>query len=186
MSFKNSYVLVLSELDQTFAQVDESAFNLLIEEVKKADRVFVMGVGRVMLMLQAFVKRLNHLGFKATYVGAIDEPAITNKDLLIIGSGSGESILPLAIAKKAKSFGAKIYRIGSNPDSSITQYEDGFLRIPCKTKLNLPDEIGSNQLMSSLFEQMLLLVSDVLCYELNCDETRLNNQILWQKHANLE
>ena len=68
---------VLQELQTVFQNVKEEDVLALATAICEAETVFVVGVGRVLLMLQAFVKRLNHLGIEATYVGAIDEPAIT-------------------------------------------------------------------------------------------------------------
>ena len=62
-----------------FKQIDVDDYNQLLNMICDSEKVFVVGVGRVMLMLQAFAKRLNHLGITANYVGAIDEPAITEK-----------------------------------------------------------------------------------------------------------
>ena len=42
----------------------------------------------------------------------------------------------------------------------MKEYEDLFVRIPCSTKLGLEDEVKSEQVMSSLFEQSLLLLED--------------------------
>lgn len=158
----------------------------LVEELCRANAIFVIGVGRVMLMLQAFVKRLNHLGIKANFVGAIDEPAITEKDVLLVGSGSGESVVPVAIVKIAKKYNAKIIHIGSNPESSMTAFDDIFIRVPCTTKLNLDNEIQSRQIMSSLFEQSILLLLDAVA--LMIAETKSVNDLheLWNYHANLE
>ena len=104
MSYENNKNLVLSEIEHVFKQIDVDEYNQLLNMICDSEKVFVVGVGRVMLMLQAFAKRLNHLGITANYVGAIDAPAITEKDLLIVGSGSGESVVPLAIMKVAKKY----------------------------------------------------------------------------------
>ena len=106
---------VLSEVDAALGSVDPESVEKFVEAVLEADQVFFVGVGRVLLSLQAMCKRFAHLGIKAHYVGDITEPAITDKDLLIVGSGSGGSLFPLGIAKKAKTFGCKIVHIGSNP-----------------------------------------------------------------------
>ena len=119
-------------------------------------------------------------------MGAIDEPAITEKDLLIVGSGSGESVVPLAIMKVAKKYSPKIVHLGSNRKSSMSEYEDLFIRIPCRTKLNLNDEIESKQLMSSLFEQSLLLLTDILSIEIAEKKGIDDIHALWKMHANLE
>jgi len=177
---------VLSELNLVFDNVNEEEVIALAKKICSAEKVFVVGVGRVLLMMQAFVKRLNHLGIEANFVGAIDEPAITDKDILVVGSGSGESVVPLSIVKIAKKYNATIAHIGSNQNSSMTPYEDMFVRIPCRTKLNLEDEIESNQIMSSLFEQSLLLIADMIAM-LIVEEKGIDDlSALWKKHANLE
>lgn len=178
--------LVLGELAQALGSVEAADVERLAEMVCGAEKVFVVGVGRVLLMLQALAKRLNHLGIEANFVGAIDEPAITEKDLLLVGSGSGESAVPLAIVKIAKRYNAKIAHIGSNGRSSMAEYEDLFLRIPCRTKLDLPDEIDSRQPMSSLFEQSLLLLGDILAIRIIEKKGITDIHALWKKHANLE
>ncbi|OJG43876.1 6-phospho 3-hexuloisomerase [Enterococcus gilvus] len=153
--------------------------------IQQAERVFFVGVGRVLLSLEAVAKRLAHIGINTVVVGQITEPAITDKDLLIVGSGSGESAFPLAIAKKAASFQAKVAHIGSNPTSSMKQYADLFIRIPVQTKLNLAGEISSVQPMTSLFEQCLLLLGDSIALTL-IEEQGIDMHGLWRCHANLE
>ena len=57
-----------------------------------AKRVFFVGVGRVLLSLEAIAKRYAHLGIDTVIVGQITEPAITKDDVLVVGSGSGETM----------------------------------------------------------------------------------------------
>lgn len=108
MSFKNSQADIIKELTSTLENIEESQVDILINELLKAKRVFFVGVGRVLLSLEAIAKRLAHIGVDTVIVGEITEPAITDEDLLIVGSGSGESLFPLMIAKKAKSYNASI------------------------------------------------------------------------------
>lgn len=158
----------------------------LCQEILAADQVFFVGVGRVLLSLQSVCKRLAHLGIKTHYVGEITEPAITKNDLLIVGSGSGASLFPLGIAKKARAaVDCKIVHIGSNPNSEMKDICDFMVRIPVRTKFYLEDEIDSCQPMTSLFEQTLLLVGDILA-KMIIEERNLDMKSLWQYHANLE
>ena len=143
MGYQEKKQIVLDELEKSLGAVKEEEVEQFVDMICDAQQVFVVGVGRVLLMLQAFAKRLNHLGIKANYVGAIDEPAITEHDVLVVGSGSGESVVPLEIMKIAKKYNAKIVHIGSNEHSSMKEYEDLFVRIPCSTKLGLEDEVKS-------------------------------------------
>ena len=177
---------VLDELGRTLASIDPASLERLADEILKAEQVFFVGVGRVLLSLQSVCKRLAHLGIKAHYVGEITEPAITKDDLLIVGSGSGASLFPLGIAKKARSaVDCRIVHIGSNPKSEMKKICDFMVRIPVRTKFYLEDEIDSCQPMTSLFEQSLLLVGDILA-KMIIERQNLDMKGLWQYHANLE
>lgn len=184
-SFRNSCELVLNECQTALSRIDPGAVENLLDAILTADRVFFVGVGRVLLSLEAVAKRLAHLGIKTVIVGQITEPAITKDDLLIVGSGSGETLFPVAIAVKAKSFGAKVAHIGSNPDSTLRPLADIFVRIPVQTKLAREGEIESRQPMTSLFEQSLLLFGDSLACMI-VSRRHLDVKSLWQYHANLE
>ena len=154
---------VLAELKKTMESIDPASLERLVDEVLKADQVFFVGVGRVMLALQCICKRFAHLGIRAHCVGEINEPAIKKDDLLIVGSGSGGSLFPLGIARKARaSVDCTIVHIGSNPISEMKDIADFMVRIPVRTKNYLEDEIDSCQPMTSLFEQSVLLLGDVL------------------------
>ena len=177
--------LITEELTVTLGKIEETEVKRLLEGIQKAEKVFFVGVGRVLLSLEGIAKRLAHLGIKTYVVGQITEPAITEKDMLIVGSGSGESGFPLIIAKKAKSFNATVAHIGSNPNSSMKEHTDIFVRIPVSTKLNLPNEVPSVQPMTSLFEQSLLLLGDTLALMI-IREKNVDMKSLWQYHANLE
>lgn len=185
MKFNESSKKIIEELAVTLERVSDDEVNEMVNRIKRADKVFFVGVGRVLLSLQSVAKRLAHIGVHTVVVGEITEPAITSNDLLIVGSGSGESAFPLAIAKKAKSFEAKVLHIGANPDSSMNAFSDNFVRIPVQTKLALEGEVASIQPMTSLFEQSLLLLGDTVALMM-IDEENIDMKQLWQFHANLE
>lgn len=183
--YNSTYMMVLNEIYDALKGVDKKALEKLIIDIQMAEDVFFIGVGRVMLALEAICKRLTHLGIKAHCVGDITEPAIKETDLLVVGSGSGESVVPVAIAKKAKGFGAKVVHIGSNANGTMSKYADYMVRVPVQTRLYLPDEVKSNQIMTSLFEQTLLLLGDVVA-QVIAEERHINFAELWEYHANLE
>jgi 6-phospho-3-hexuloisomerase len=185
MSYNQVQNEIAQEISNTLGQVDSESVAELVAEIKKAEKVFFVGVGRVLLSLEAVAKRLAHLGIETYVVGQITEPAITEKDLLIVGSGSGESAFPLIIAKKAKQYHARVAHIGANPDCSMKEFSDHFVRIPVSTKLHLPNEIPSVQPMTSLFEQSLLLLGDSIALML-IREQNIDMPSLWKYHANLE
>ena len=185
ITYYETAALVLSELKTSLDAIDPESVEKLIAAVEAADQVFFVGVGRVMLSLQAIAKRWAHLGIRTHLVGEITEPAITKNDLLIVGSGSGTTLFPAAIAQKAHQLGAKVVHIGSNPNSPLREIAEFMVRIPVRTKYYLEDEIDSEQPMTSLFEQTLLLLGDVIA-KMMIDRRKLDMKALWQYHANLE
>lgn len=176
---------VLTEISMALGAIDPESVEKFVEAVLAAKQVYFVGVGRVLLALQAVCKRLAHLGLKTHYVGEITEPAITDKDLLIVGSGSGASLFPLGITKKAHAIGAKIVHIGSNPSSEMKDLCEFMVRIPVRTKNYLADEIDSVQPMTSLFEQSLLLFGDITA-KMIIAKRDIDLKSLWRYHANLE
>jgi 6-phospho-3-hexuloisomerase len=185
LTYEQARGVVLAEVTQALQAVDPAQVEVLLDTILGADRVFLVGVGRVMLSLQAFAKRLNHLGIRAHCVGDINEPAITPADLLIVGSCSGKSEVPVTIGGIARRHGARIAHIGSNPGSPLAPIADIFVRIPVRSRLELPDEIPSQQLMTSLFEQALLLLGDAIALMI-ARRLGLDPATLWRYHANLE
>ena len=184
-TFSQGRELVLKELDAALCSIDEKQVEKMLELVFGAEQVFFVGVGRVLLSLEAIAKRWAHLGIDTHIVGEITEPAITAKDVLIVGSGSGTTLFPAGIAKKAYEAGAKIIHIGSNPNSPLKEIAEVMVRIPVQTKQYLPDEIPSQQIMTSLFEQTLLLLGDITA-KMIVERKELDLRGLWKYHANLE
>ncbi|MBN1436812.1 MAG: SIS domain-containing protein [Sedimentisphaerales bacterium] len=184
-SYSSSTEMILSECRHALSMIEPHTVEELIDTLLSAEQVFFIGVGRVMLALQSMAKRLAHLGLKTHCVGDITEPAITECDVLIVGSGSGESLVPVAIARKAHKLGASVIHIGSNPESSLKPITSLMVRIPVQTKLGLPDEIASAQPMTSLFEQCLWLFGDTVAAEI-VRVKKLDVHSLWHYHANLE
>jgi 6-phospho-3-hexuloisomerase len=184
-NYLETCTVILQELTAALNAVDPKQVEQFVDAILQARQIFVIAVGRSLLSLQALAKRLNHLGIACHCVGAINEPAITKDDLLVVTSGSGESVIPVAIARVAHKYGAKIVHLGSNPHSSLAPLTDLFVRIPVRTKLALPEELESQQIMSSLFERAVLLLSDAVTLMI-AERRQLNLQDLWQHHANLE
>jgi len=175
---------ILSEIESVLERVDETQVASLVDALLDDPVVFLVGVGRVFLSLQAMAKRLSHLGIDVHLVGDITEPACRAGDLLIVGSGSGESIVPISIAKRAKQLGASVFHIGAEEECTLAKYRDTFVRLPAPTKLKTSKE-RSSQPMSSLFEQSLLIFADTVALMI-MRRKRIDHLLLEQVHANLE
>ena len=64
--------IAMGEVEQALGQVDLEMLERLKNDIIKANRVFFIGVGRVMLSLEAIAKRLSHLGACNTTAGHLD------------------------------------------------------------------------------------------------------------------
>ena len=183
--YKSNSELIINEMSHLLISVDTNEVFVLLDEILKADKVFFVGVGRVFLSLQCFCKRLAHLGIKANIVGAVNEKAMAKKDLLLVASGSGESVFPAVIAKKALALDGRIGLITSARDSTIKSISNFAVHLPCPTKNDPNFGVKSKQPMSTLFDQALHIFGDVVSMLIQ-SEKGLTKEELWNYHANLE
>jgi len=188
--------LIVSEISNILSNINNKQTDNLIKQIILAERIFLVAIGRVNLSLQCFGKRLSHLGFKIELVGSLTEKPATKKDLLIVASGSGESIVPLHISKKAKKIGCKILHVTSAKKSSIRKLADYIVELNAptkKTKIIVKDSLSDSasktktsiQPMSTLFDQALHIYGDIVSVQI-IEKLRLNKINLWKNHANLE
>tara|TARA_B100000787_G_C16180835_1_gene291721 strand:+ start:338 stop:934 length:597 start_codon:yes stop_codon:yes gene_type:complete len=195
MYHKNSK-LIIEEISDIISKVSLKQTDTLINQILTSNRIFLIAIGRVNLSLQCFGKRLAHLGLKIELVGSLTEKPASKGDLLIVASGSGESIVPLEITKKAKKIGCKILHITSAKKSSIRKLANYVVelntptkKIKIKMKESLSDSISktktSIQPMSTLFDQVLHIYGDVVSTQI-IEKLKLNKINLWKNHANLE
>ena len=139
-------------------------------------------------MIRGLAMRLMHLGFKAYVVGETVTPAIEPGDLLIIGSGSGETATLTVIANKAKKVGAKLALITIFPKSTIGKLADIVVQIVAATTMSDQDSgAKSIQPGANMFEQSMLLFCDATVIRI-IDRNKIedSNTVLMKRHANLE
>jgi len=89
--------------DNTHVEYEE-----LAERISKSNKIVCLGAGRVGLVMEAFAKRLMHLGKSSYAYTDSNLPATSDGDLLIVGSGSGNTKTIANIAKIAKERGLNI------------------------------------------------------------------------------
>ena len=82
---------ILKEIEQTFKKIPDSSVIEMIDFLAGFERIFITGAGRSGLLMKTFAIRLMQMGFKVYVPGEVITPAIKNGDLLLIGSGSGET-----------------------------------------------------------------------------------------------
>jgi len=177
---------VLNELDRTLKAISPGEAAAFTESILQATRVVTAGVGRSGLATRAFAMRLRHLGLEAYVAGETVTPNFTANDLLVIGSGSGETTSLVAIADRAQKLGGRLALVSVFPQSSIGRLADCIVRIPAVSpKAAGADANSSIQPMGSLFEQSLFLFFDLLILDL-MEKIGSDSTAMFGRHANLE
>ena len=124
---------ITSEIQQALRQVSEQDVETMRQILLSGARIFVAGRGRSGLQMKAAAMRLMHLGLQVYVIGDVTTPAIAQDDLLLIGSGSGETASLVQYAEKAKAVGAKIAIITTNTNSVIAKMADNIVTLPAPT-----------------------------------------------------
>lgn len=176
---------ILSELQQSIGKLNVSEAEQLTDAILRACKVFVAGSGRSGLMGRAFAMRLMQAGIQTYVVGETVTPAIEEHDLLIIGSGSGETKSLISMAEKARNVGATIATVTISQDSTIGRLAHIKAHLPGLTKDQSKGNQVSIQPMASLFEQTMLLFYDAIILQV-MDRKDMDNLSMYGKHANLE
>ncbi|MFC5652582.1 6-phospho-3-hexuloisomerase [Paenibacillus solisilvae] len=177
---------IIQELAQTARVVADADVDKLAEEILRSRKVFVAGAGRSGLMMRAFAMRLMQLGIDAYVVGETVTPNLDQGDLLLIGSGSGETKSLIPMAEKARSLGGTVAVITISPESAIGRLSTLIIKLPGAAK----DHSGGQssitiQPMGALFEQTLLLFGDTVILKM-MEKQGLNTKAMFGRHANLE
>ena len=181
------YALVITdELRRTLSQADPAAGERLTDAILAAEKIIVAGAGRSGFAAKAFAMRLMHLGFDAYVAGETITPNLTDRDLFLVCSGSGETGSLVAMARKAKQIGARIATVTVRPEGTVGGMSDIAVQIPALTpKADVPNACQSIQPMGSLFEQSLFLFLDAVVLRL-MEKRGDDSGHMYTRHANLE
>ena len=186
MDFPQAYKAILDELNGALSQVDPARVVKLIEAIESAKRIYVVGAGRSGLMVRTFAMRLMQMGLESYVIGETTTPPIGSGDLVIVGSGSGETGGPISMVRIAKSPRVKIAAVTVFADSTLGKLADLIVTIPAPTpKAKRSQPATSVQPMGSLFEQSLLALLDAVILML-MERRRLTSDEMFKKHAVLE
>lgn len=175
------------------------ALDVLVGEISKVaatatsppGKVFVHGVGREGLMLRALCMRLYHLGLPAHAVGDVTAPPISAADLLLSSAGPGGFSTVDAIARVAKSAGARVVLLTARPDSGseVRGLADAVAFLPAQTMADdEAEEEGPGAVrlpMGSLYEGAMFVLFEMvvmrLAHVLGCSPAQMRS-----RHTNLE
>jgi 6-phospho-3-hexuloisomerase len=177
--------VVVQELSRTIELISDEEAEELVNKILDSNKIFVAGAGRSGFMGKSFVMRMMHMGIDAYIVGETVTANLEPGDLLILGSGSGETKTLVAIAEKAKNIGGTVAAITISPDSTIGKLADIVVKLPGAPKDQSTGDYQTIQPMGSLFEQTMLLFYDALILRF-MEKKGLDSNKMYGKHANLE
>lgn len=176
---------ILQELNSSADFISDDDSEKLVNGILESKKVFVAGAGRSGFMAKSFAMRMMHMGISAHVIGETVTPGFEKEDILIIGSGSGETKSLISIADKAKSIGGTIAAVTIFPESTIGQMADIVVKLPGSPKDQSESDYKTIQPMGSLFEQTLLLFYDAVILRF-MEKKGLDTNKMYGKHANLE
>ena len=188
--------LMASKIRDTAAGLSDSETDSFLSEILDAERIYVMGAGRSGLVAKAFAMRLMHLGFIAYVVGETITPAMREKDLLVIFSGSGRTKTIADIAETAREIGGRIALITSYHDSKIGRMADAIVIIE-NQRDEVSDETAEFEIrqmtgehksfapLGTLFETAAMVFADA-CISRLMEISRIDEKELKNRHANIE
>lgn len=182
---KKNIKKILDEINKVLSEIDEEETKKLKDEILKAKKIITIGAGRVGLSAKGFAMRLGHLGLQSFTTADTTIPAIGEKDLLIVCSGSGETQAVYDLALIGKNHGVRICAITAKPKSRIGKIANIIINLKSPTKTDKNPKVQSIQPMTTLNEQCLMIFFDCLVLELmkKLGETE---ETMWQRHSNLE
>lgn len=136
--------------------INKEAILNVVDEIKKANNIYIYGVGSSGLTGKEMMHRLLRMGFNVhcisdSHMMIINSSIVKNEDLVIGISISGETNEVIQSLKKAKENGARTISITSFEESKMSIYSD------IKLIVYNPKFIDKNKFINSQFSTMYLL-----------------------------
>ncbi|MGQ0534845.1 MAG: SIS domain-containing protein, partial [Methanobacteriota archaeon] len=121
---KDAVDLILDSVRDTVASVDPAVVRRIVTTLAGARNVIIFGRGRSGLVGRALAMRLHHLGLRSFVVGETTTPPVRSKDVVVVVSGSGETLAVVITAQAARAEGAKLVAITENRGTSVGKLAD--------------------------------------------------------------
>lgn len=176
---------ILEEIKVCLSRENEDICQSIIENIIRGKHIFTAGVGRTGFIMRGFAMRLMQAGLESYWIGDTSTPSAESKDVLIVGSGSGETGTLKHYVETAKGKGLFVILFTTNPNSALGKQADIVCEIPASSKFKYDDERSSLQPMGALFEQSLMLMLDALILEM-LEQDIISEETMKKRHANLE
>lgn len=165
---------------EMLAAVDQGQLDALAQAIVDAKRIYIAGWGRAGNCIRILGMDCSQMGLTAHICGDNTTPSIHEGDLLVVGSGSGNTKTIALMAQQAKDHGAKLALISGNAESTIGKIADLNVVIPRKKQAeDAPTMSGGS------FYHAMMAVCDLLRVYV-CDMLGITNEDIHYNHNNLE
>ncbi|MCF7871718.1 SIS domain-containing protein [Candidatus Woesearchaeota archaeon] len=177
--------VIINEISHVFSHSDFSNISEFIDKILKSKKIVCIGAGRVGYATRGFAMRLKHLGLDSYMLGDSNVPNISENDLLLVSSGSGETQTIFDVVEIAKKNRAVVCLITGNEESRMAKLADVVLLLKAPSKIKDVEGLISVQPMTSLNEQCLGLFFDAVVLLL-MEKLNESHETMWERHSNLE
>ncbi len=165
---------------QMLASIDQGQLDALAQAIVDAKRIYIAGWGRAGNCIKILAMNCSQMGLTAHICGDNTTPSIHEGDLLVVGSGSGNTKTIALIAQQAKDYGAKLALISGNPESTIGKIADINVVIN-----RIPKKEGSPAVSGGSFYHVMVQTVDLIRAYV-CEMLGLTDADIHYNHNNLE
>ena len=156
----------MEELRQTVAMIDREELKKILDVINNADTVLMAAVGNTIPVAMDGVYKLNQIGIRAMSTPIWETELgysynLTDKDVVVAISNSGESTGVIQILEAAKSRGAVAISITNNARSSVAELSTYHITTATREKLFLDGYCFSRVSATMVIEIIYLLLASM-------------------------
>ena len=153
----------MEELRQTVAMIDREKLKKILDVINNADTVLMAAVGNTIPVAMDGAYKLNQIGIRAMSTPIWETELgysynLTDKDIVVAISNSGESTGVIQILEAAKSRGAVAISITNNARSSVAELSTYHITTATREKLFLDGYCFSRVSATMVIEIIYLLL----------------------------
>lgn len=156
----------MEELRQTVAMIDREKLKKILDVINNADTVLMAAVGNTIPVAMDGAYKLNQIGIRAMSTPIWETELgysynLTDKDIVVAISNSGESTGVIQILEAAKSRGAVAISITNNARSSVAELRTYHITTATREKLFLDGYCFSRVSATMVIEIIYLLLASM-------------------------
>lgn len=156
----------MEELKQTVAMIDREELKKILDVINNADTVLMAAVGNTIPVAMDGAYKLNQIGIRAMSTPIWETELgysynLTDKDVVVAISNSGESTGVIQILEAAKSRGAVAISITNNARSSVAELSTYHITTATREKLFLDGYCFSRVSATMVIEIIYLLLASM-------------------------